>query len=54
VFHRRHVYGAHTVVFVHRFHPESCFLTPVQVVALDALGPYCDSPRGWHRIVLRY
>jgi len=53
-FYRRHVYGAHTVVFVHRFHPESCFLTPVQVVALDALGPYCDSPRGWHRIVLRY
>ena len=53
-FHRRHLHGAHTVVFVHRFHPESCFLTPVQVVALDALGPYCDSPRGRRRVVLRY
>lgn len=55
----RHVYGARiyrarTVVFIRRFHPESCFLTPVQVVALDALGPYCDSPRGRRRIVLRY
>lgn len=50
----RHVYRARTVVFIRRFHPESCFLTPVQVVALDALGPYCDSPRGRRRIVLRY
>jgi hypothetical protein len=50
----RHVYRARTIVFVRRFHPESCFLTPVQVVALDALGPYCDSPRGHRRIVLRY
>ena len=49
-----HVYGARAIVFVRRFHPESCFLTPVQVVALDALGPYCDSPRGRRRIVLRY
>jgi len=51
---RRHIYRTRTVVFVRRFHPESCFLTPVQVVALDALGPYCDSPRGRHRVVLRY
>jgi len=50
----RHIYRARTIVFVRRFHPESCFLTPVQVVALDALGPYCDSPRGRHRVVLRY
>lgn len=50
----RHIYRARTVVFVRHFHPESCFLTPVQVVALNALGPYCDSPRGWHRVVLRY
>jgi hypothetical protein len=49
----RHIYRARTVVFVRRFHPESCFLTPDLVVALDALGPYCDSPRGWHRVVLR-
>lgn len=51
--HRR-IYGARTVVLVRRFHPESCFLTPDLVVALDALGPYCDSPRGWRRIVVRY
>ena len=51
---RRHIHGTRTVVFVRRFHPESCFLTPDLVVALDALGPYCDSPRGWRRIVVRY
>jgi hypothetical protein len=51
---RRHVYRARTVIFVRRFHPESCFLTPDLVVALDALGPYCDSPRGWRRVVVRY
>lgn len=32
---------------VRRFHPEMCHLTPPQVVELNALGPYCDSPRGW-------
>ena len=52
-FHRR-IYHARTVVFVRRFHPESCFLTPDLVVALNALGPYCDSPRGWRRVVARY
>jgi len=50
----RHVYRARAFVFVRRFHPESCFLTPDLVVALDALGPYCDSPRGWRRVVVRY
>lgn len=30
----------HIVVFVRRFHPEECFLTPDLVVALDAQGPY--------------
>lgn len=50
----RHIYRDRTVVLVRRFHPESCFLTPDLVVALDALGPYCDSPRGWRRIVVRY
>ena len=50
-----HVSRARTIVFVRRFHPESCFLTPDQVVALNALGPYCDSPRGPRRVVvLRY
>jgi hypothetical protein len=24
------------------------------VVGLDALGPYCDSPRRWHQVVVRY
>jgi hypothetical protein len=51
---RRYVYGAQTVAFVRRIHPESCFLPPDVVVALNALGPYCDSPRGWRRIVVRY
>ena len=50
---RRHVYGARTVDLLRRFHPESCFLPPDIVVALNALGPYCDSPGGWHRIVVR-
>ena len=50
---RQHTYGA-TIAFVHRIHPESCFLPPDVVVALNALGPYCDSPRGWRRIVVRY
>jgi hypothetical protein len=51
---RRYIYGARTVAFVRRVHPESCFLPPDVVVALNALGPYCDSPRGWRRIVVRY
>lgn len=51
---RRHVSGAQTVAFARRIHPESCFLPPHIVVALNALGPYCDSPRGWRRIVARY
>ncbi len=32
-----------------RFGPQDCFLTPDEVVTLDALGPYCSSPRGHHR-----
>lgn len=27
------------------FGPQSCFLTPDAIVQLDALGPYCSSPR---------
>ena len=39
----------------HRWHvarigPQSCFLMPDIVVALDALGPYCSSPRGSYRV----
>lgn len=49
-----HLIYRRRVIFVRRFHPESCFLSPVAVVALNALGPYCDSPRGWHRAVIRY
>jgi len=41
-------------IFVRRIHPESCFLSPLTVVELNAKGPYCDSPRGWHRVVVRY
>jgi hypothetical protein len=52
---RHHIYGgALPVAFVRRIHPESCFLPPDVVVAFHAQGPYCDSPRGWRRIVVRY
>ena len=33
--------------------PQSCFLMPDGVVALDALGPYCSSPRSPYRVRLR-
>ena len=33
--------------------PQSCFLMPDAVVALDALGPYCSSPRSPYRVRLR-
>jgi hypothetical protein len=40
-------------IFTHHHHhywratgPQLCHLTPVEVVQLDALGPYCSSPRG--------
>jgi hypothetical protein len=28
-----------------RVRPQSCFLMPDVIVALNALGPYCSSPR---------
>jgi hypothetical protein len=34
---------------VWRIGPQDCFLMPDVVVALDALGPYCSSPRGYYR-----
>jgi hypothetical protein len=54
---RLYAYRPYALVFVHRFHPETCLLTPDLVVELGALGPYCDSSRGWHRwrrVVVRY
>jgi hypothetical protein len=41
-----HHHGWH----VARIGPQSCFLMPDIVVALDALGPYCSSPRGSYRV----
>ena len=43
----------------HRWHvarigPQSCFLMPDVVVALNALGPYCSSPRGPYRVAGSY
>jgi hypothetical protein len=35
---------------VARIGPQSCFLMPDVVVALNALGPYCSSPRGLYRV----
>jgi hypothetical protein len=35
--------------------PQDCFLMPDVIVAIDARGPYCSSPRGhYHRIVRRW
>jgi hypothetical protein len=34
--------------------PQDCFLMPDVIVAIDALGPYCSSPRArYRRIVWR-
>ena len=48
-----------TEAYHHRWHvarigPQSCFLMPDVVVALDALGPYCSSPRGSYRVSRSY
>jgi hypothetical protein len=32
-----------------RIWPQSCFLMPDVAVAVDALGPYCSSPRRYRR-----
>ena len=32
-----------------RIWPQSCFLMPDVAVAVDALGPYCSSPRHYRR-----
>jgi hypothetical protein len=34
--------------------PQECFLMPHVVVALDALGPYCSSPRGYYHWMTRH
>ena len=36
-----------------RVWPQDCFLMPDVIVALDALGPYCSSPRGHYRRMAR-
>ena len=33
--------------------PQDCFLMPDVIVAIDALGPYCSSPRGYYRQLVR-
>lgn len=37
-----------------RVGPQSCFLMPDIIVAVDALGPYCSSPRGYYHHYRRY
>jgi hypothetical protein len=37
-----------------RIGPQSCFLMPDVIVAVDALGPYCSSPRGYFHHYRRY
>jgi hypothetical protein len=36
-----------------RLGPQDCFLMPDVIVAVDALGPYCSSPRGHYRRLVR-
>jgi hypothetical protein len=43
---RRIGFWRHHFWLVRRMGPKDCFLTPDEVVQLDALGPYCSSPRG--------
>lgn len=42
-------YRAHGDGYAARIWPQSCFLMPDVVVAVNALGPYCSSPRGYRR-----
>ena len=35
--------------YVRRIGPQSCYLMPDVAVAINALGPYCSSPRGSYR-----
>lgn len=37
-----------------RVRPQSCFLMPDVIVAVNALGPYCSSPRGYYYHYRRY
>jgi hypothetical protein len=36
-----------------RVGPQACFLMPDVIVAVDALGPYCSSPRGRYHWIMR-
>jgi hypothetical protein len=40
----------HNRWYVGRIGPQSCFLMPDVVVAVNALGPYCSSPRGAYHV----
>jgi hypothetical protein len=49
--------GSHTRLVIHRYArlgPQDCFLMPDVIVAIDALGPYCSSPRGYYHHYRRY
>jgi hypothetical protein len=37
-----------------RIAPNLCFLPPDVIVAVNALGPYCSSPRGYYTHRWRY
>jgi hypothetical protein len=45
--------SAHSRVLAWRIWPQDCFLMPDVAVALDALGPYCSSPRGGRYHIIR-
>jgi hypothetical protein len=49
--------GGRKVLVIRRYArvwPQDCFLMPDVIVAIDALGPYCSSPRGYYRGYRRY
>jgi hypothetical protein len=51
------IYGRHGKLVFHRYArvgPQDCFLMPDVIVAVDALGPYCSSPRGYSYHYRRY
>jgi len=49
-------HGGHILVIQRyaRIAPQDCFLMPDVIVAVNALGPYCSSPRGHYHHYRRY
>jgi hypothetical protein len=48
-----HSYKSSHLHMFWRAGPQDCFLMPDVIVAVDALGPYCSSPRARYRQIVR-